>query len=46
MALPAQWVGKNGRFQLGAPQFLVLVGILAGLLGLVATVLLVHFGPV
>ena len=39
------WMGRNGLLRLGAPHFLVLVGILGGLLGLIAMVFYLSLNP-
>ena len=39
---PAAWIGGRGLLQLGALHFLLLVGILMGLFGLVAMALLLQ----
>jgi hypothetical protein len=39
---PAAWIGGSGILQLGALHFLLLVGILMGLLALIALVFLVQ----
>lgn len=42
----APWIRKVGLLQLGAPHFLLLLGILAGLLGLIWFALIAHLSSV